>query len=917
MEETAISLNVMLQSKHPLAGIEWHALEFFESGGAITGTAQGYQALLPEWKENSTNQYIIKAIAHDIKGNVSQPVSLTLTVTPELVRVSLAGNISGEEGQTLPLGLNARTASQVARVEWDAREFKAAGGKIQQQKSRSPGAVSLNYYAVLPAFRPGERNTFPLNVTVWDSEGHYSEKQSITITVAPVSVRTELPAIISASEGSRVVIPLKITANYGLEHLDWQATEFYSAGGSIEEHAGEYIAVMPAWQPSGNDYPLTVTAIDKRGISSQPTTTMLQVSSSAISLAFDGNIEAEEQQQLVLTPRIISSTDVDRIDWQADSFFTAGGKIEVGEQGNYLLSLPAWQAGQPNKYEISARAVDVQGRLSAIARFSVNIIARTLTVTLPADMAAGEGEQLPFEMVTSSNMEVDSVDIHADEFIAAGGKISGTGLLRQLTLPPVQHTAADTYLLNVVVRDKNGRASPPASVHLTVQPRPMALSFSGNTGGPESTLLLLATHAKGPFAVQRIEWEAAAFLSAGGQITPTDEGFSLKLPPFSITGSNAYDPVATAIDIYGRHSEGVPLHITVTSALLNKVGQCDVVGGGAGYTGLIDKAAVDYREATDFPTLQALVARGEKYIYIPGNVTIDVPNQGSALNIRSGTTIFSDRGLNGSQGGRLRVAYNGETDNKYAVIIADSDTRMSGLRYEGPYKGTTTRNTTIGIQSRPGSKNIEIDNTELWGWPWAAVSAKQSKSVRVHHSFIHDNIRTERGYGVVTQNGDTSAEVACNIFDANRHAIAGEGKAGESYNAHHNLVLNGGGRGAYHQFDMHASAGGIAGEFIGIRENWFDYGRYGTSNRSSVLVRGQATSGPIIVENNWFSQPWLNGTNKQVSGLYGQWVASEEDILSHNSFSTALLYHQFAPEHCVMNWLNFSQNINCSIPGLK
>ncbi|MDA4809436.1 right-handed parallel beta-helix repeat-containing protein, partial [Enterobacter hormaechei] len=76
--------------------------------------------------------------------------------------------------------------------------------------------------------------------------------------------------------------------------------------------------------------------------------------------------------------------------------------------------------------------------------------------------------------------------------------------------------------------------------------------------------------------------------------------------------------------------------------------------------------------------------------------------------------------------------------------------------------GTTTRNTTIGIQSLPGSENIEIDNTELWGWPWAAVSVKQSKNIRVHHSFIHDNIRTERGYGVVTQNGEASAEVACN-----------------------------------------------------------------------------------------------------------------------------------------------------------
>ncbi|WJW96584.1 inverse autotransporter beta domain-containing protein [Enterobacter pseudoroggenkampii] len=914
VEDTLISLSPVLHSRHRFAGIEWQAPEFFQAGGSVIHNSQGYQALLPSWKEGSDNEYILRAKARDAKGNVSEPAVVTLTITPELVRISLAGNLSGEEGQTLPMGLNARTVAQVQRVEWNATAFTAAGGKIQQQSSRDLATASLNYYVVLPAYHAGENNVYPVEVTVWDSEGHASDKKRISITVTPSSVEAQLPDIISAPEGSHVPIALSVTARHGLEHLDWQAEAFFAAGGRIDEEAGAFIAIMPTWQPSGNRYPLTVVARDKRGITSQPATSVVQVSSAGITLAFSGDIDATEQEQQLLLPRVTSTSALARIDWQADTFYAAGGTIENNGEGGYRVTLPAWLAGQPNSYEITARATDIQGRQSAPTRFSVKVRARELTLTLPPDITAGEGEQRELDIATSAESDAVSVDIQAPEFLVAGGIISGQGLRRQLTLPPVRNSVSDTYRLTAVAHRLDGQQSSPVSMQVTVTLRPLTLTLGGNITAVERSTQRLTVRVDGPFALKEIAWQADAFLAAGGNIVPDGEGFNLTQPSFKNSETNIYHLTATAIDINDRHSKSVPMSITVTSAQPDPAAQCDVLGGGAGYTGGIDKAAVAYREATDFNTLQALVERGEKYIYISGGTTIEIPNQSNVLTLRRGTTIFSDRGINGSPGGLLRVAYTGETENKYAVITTDSHTRISGLRYEGPYKGTTTRNTTIGIQSLPGSDNIEIDNTELWGWPWAAISVKQSKNIRVHHSFIHDNIRTERGYGVVTQNGDASAEVACNIFNANRHAIAGEGKTGESYSAYHNLVLNGGGRGAYHQFDMHASAGGIAGESISVRDNWFDYGRYGTSNRSSVLLRGQPTTGPAVVENNWFSQGWLNGTNKQVAGLYGSWLAPEEEIISRNTFNVEMRYRALDSERCIMSWLSFTKSINCSAP---
>lgn len=320
--------------------------------------------------------------------------------------------------------------------------------------------------------------------------------------------------------------------------------------------------------------------------------------------------------------------------------------------------------------------------------------------------------------------------------------------------------------------------------------------------------------------------------------------------------------------------------------LTSTAATCDVIGGGPGYANILQRHAGD-PAATSFQALKSLVDAGAPRIFIPGDASIEVPNTPRALVLKNGQVLFGDRGIDGSAGGRLYTLPTDQSNSAHAVIEMHSDARITGLRIEGPSRDTNASNSTIGIQAAPGAVRVEVDNNEIHAWPWAGVSIKQSVGNSVHHNYLHDNIKAGLGYGVVVQNGNAEARISCNVFDANRHAIAGSGASGEGYVAVSNLVLNGGGRGAYHQFDMHAS-GDIGGRYVIATGNIFDFGRFGTSNRASVLLRGVPVDGAAFVEGNTFSQPWTVGNQTAVMGVPG--AIDAPGVTQRNAFNVPMGY---------------------------
>ncbi|UGS41411.1 inverse autotransporter beta domain-containing protein [Pseudocitrobacter corydidari] len=915
VESSQLTLNLDITSRYAVTGIGWQGEDFFTAGGDVVYTNGAYVLSFPEWQTNGSNHYQLEGRAIDEKGNLSSPFRVEVDVLPMDVKISLAGDLKGEEEQTLAMGLNVRSLGAIGKVDWKAAEFFAAGGKFIQTRAATGDALSLNYSAVLPPYKANGENSYPVDVTVTDSAGNVSNTASARIVVEPRTIVLSMPAVVAGDEGERIALPLTIDSKTTVTHLEWDAPELIAHGGSVSVEEDKLWLTLPAWSDAGaNRYTITVTASDDHNHRSAPVTSQISVASASITLALDEKLLGKSGGDVVVTPRVSTQSAVARIEWQGEGFFSAGGRVVQDGASGYRFTLPLWKKEGANRYILQAVAWDKQGRSSAPVNVSVEVEPVSIAVTAPDTLSGREQETVEASInVVAQGTTVSDVQFSADAFFAAGGKVTGTLPAYQLLMPAWQAKGNNHYTVTVSAKDAQGNISEPTTLAISVTQAPFTLTADTAITGFEASVTDITPEVQSLYGVARYEIDATEFKSAGGSIAEKGGTFRLTLPGFVVGGENSYPVTIRAIDKKGTVSAPLALNVVVTTRLLDGSGQCSVVGGGEGYAGQIDKESVNYQEARDYATLKALVDAGTPYIYIPGDVEIELPVSQNALFIKNGTTVFSDRGVNGSEGARLSIPYLSEETNKFPIIVMDSNTRMSGIRYEGPYKGTLTQNTTIGIQTVVGGKNVEVDNMELWGWPWAAVSVKTATDVRVHHSYIHDNIKSELGYGVVVQNGNATAEVACNLFNSNRHAIAGSGKSGEGYAAHHNLVLNGGGRGAYHQFDMHLfpSEGG-AGAFMDVTQNWFDFGRYGTSNRSSIVVRGQPSEGPITVTDNWFSQPWKNGTQYAVDGEYGKWVPTVESILATNQFDVKFNYLEKGKNQCVIDWLSSSQSIHCS-----
>lgn len=196
--------------------------------------------------------------------------------------------------------------------------------------------------------------------------------------------------------------------------------------------------------------------------------------------------------------------------------------------------------------------------------------------------------------------------------------------------------------------------------------------------------------------------------------------------------------------------------------------------------------------------------------------------------------------------------------------------RISGIRLQGADTSVadedSPRSTAIRVNS---SLNVQLDNNEIYGWHDAAIEVSDSRdridrhngagAVRVHDNWIHHNQRIGEGYGVGVVDG-AYALITRNMFDYNRHAIAGDGSFGNGYFAYRNHVgAHGGHHEGFlginyrtHQIDMHGQEDcwgadgycGIAGAYMDIRYNSIMY-----TAGLAILLRGSPTFGMEVTRN--------------------------------------------------------------------
>lgn len=320
------------------------------------------------------------------------------------------------------------------------------------------------------------------------------------------------------------------------------------------------------------------------------------------------------------------------------------------------------------------------------------------------------------------------------------------------------------------------------------------------------------------------------------------------------------------------------------------------------------------------------------------------------LELRAGQTLRARAGCerNGqSLGSRIHV-----TDPRRAhqplFIVRDSGVVISGFRLQGPTPGIGAGNANkefaIHVWPNPRAtpyhagvsddssgqghllRGVVISNMEISQWSGGAVRVDDSpefyargrltsanvQGVTVRNSHIHHNRHYDGfGYGVTVGNG-AFALVQANVFEQNRHAIAGDSASSNNdysgYTFVDNLVLPGGGlhctEGALnlcwqtHQIDMHGTKSekllgdhccGIAGETMLIERN-------------TVLYRGGYSPHP--------QQPnppiWEDGLAIKIRGVPEDRVVVDANVFALASARDAIVQnpdggHTDAQGHWVPN----------------
>lgn len=288
------------------------------------------------------------------------------------------------------------------------------------------------------------------------------------------------------------------------------------------------------------------------------------------------------------------------------------------------------------------------------------------------------------------------------------------------------------------------------------------------------------------------------------------------------------------------------------------------IGGGDGYQSTITKG--DYTPH-DLESLLENLAQAEsgEVVFVSAETEIDLTSrvyiEQLVLDIPAGVTLAGNRGQAGSKGALL---CSDALKTPVLIRVGGPNVRITGLRIQGPnpkryldhhrcafgpggdghtyyYKFPISD----GIKTEyPG---LEVDNCEISGFSHAGVYLVKGADHHIHHNYIHHCQYNGLGYGIC--HNIASSLIAYNLFDWNRHSIAGTGRPGSRYIARHNVEL---GVSLSHCFDMHGGRDrkdgtDIAGSSIEIHNNSF------YAPQTPVIIRGVPEE-TCQVHHNWFAR---------------------------------------------------------------
>jgi hypothetical protein len=289
--------------------------------------------------------------------------------------------------------------------------------------------------------------------------------------------------------------------------------------------------------------------------------------------------------------------------------------------------------------------------------------------------------------------------------------------------------------------------------------------------------------------------------------------------------------------------------------------QLGPIGGASGYSRIVTNGDL---VATSLDELLEALSKAKtgQVVFMPAETEIDctarVYIEQLVIEVPAGVTLAGNRGQERSKGALI---YTDALKTPTLIRVNGPEARITGLRIRGPnpkrYLDHHRRSfaegrgsgyyyklpTSGGITTEHGG--LEVDNCEISGFSHGGVHLVKGEQHHIHHNFIHHCQYAGLGYGVC--HGTASSLIERNLFDFNRHSIAGTGRPGCGYEARHNVEL---GTSLSHCFDMHGGRDrkdgtDIAGTTILIHHNTFH------AANTPIVIRGVPEE-TCKVYRNWF-----------------------------------------------------------------
>jgi len=341
---------------------------------------------------------------------------------------------------------------------------------------------------------------------------------------------------------------------------------------------------------------------------------------------------------------------------------------------------------------------------------------------------------------------------------------------------------------------------------------------------------------------------------------------------------------ALLVDSLGFKDPETPSWIAINNEIYGaKPDGLGPIGGGEGYAFPIVKG--DYEVTNLEELLDALAkAKSGQVVFISDEIRIDLTTrvfiEALVLEIPEGVTLAGNRGYKGSKGGML---LSNALETRLMIRANGPNVRLTGLQIKGPnpdrhlehhkrsfgpgglgrdyyYKFPVSR----GIVTEHAE--LKVDNCEISAFSGSGVYLKKGTGHHIHHNFIHQCQYNGLGYGV--SHAEASSLIEYNVFNENRHSIAGTGVSGCGYTARHNIEM---GISLSHCFDMHGGRDrkdntDIAGTTMEIYNNTF------YAPQTAVVIRG-VPEDKCDIHHNWFAKH--KDINQAIQGLSAKTTATK------------------------------------------